>query len=88
MGAVNGASFEADAVHGGLNDNVLFGMNRPADFRPGAGRNILRVAQAAQFQAVFYAGRSAVVTGGEDVFIFYSHRAHMMPQAGAAFRNY
>ena len=47
VGAVDGTAFEADAVQGGLDDNILFGVNSPADFVAGTRGNIIRVAQAA-----------------------------------------
>ena len=62
MCAVNGTAFKADAVQCGLDDDVLFRVNRPADFSPCTGRDILLIAQAAQFQTVFQAGRRTVVS--------------------------
>ena len=88
VGAVNGAAVEADAVQGGLDDDILFRVNRAADFGACPGGDVLRVAQTTQFQAIFNAGRGAVEAGGEDMLVFDRHRAHMVPETGAALGNY
>jgi hypothetical protein len=54
-------------VQGRLDDGVLLGVHRPAKLVAGARGHAL--ASAADQVAVIEAGGSAVVAGGEDVFV-------------------
>jgi len=84
MGAVDGATFNADTVERGLNDAILLGMDGAANLVTGAGRNTQRVSEAAQFETVFQSGGSSIVTGGKDMLIPNGHRTDMVTEAGRA----
>jgi len=82
MGAIEGSSLDAHAVEGCLDNYVLLGVYGTADLMPGARGYLTGVSQAAQFKAILQAGSSAVISGGQDMFVPYCHCADVMPQAG------
>ena len=84
VGAVDGAAIKADTVERRLNDAILLGMDGAANLVTGAGWDILRIPEAAQFEAVFQSGGSAIVAGGQDMLIPHGHRTDMVPEAGRA----
>jgi len=82
MRAVNGTALQADAVQAGLDNDILLGVDAPADFMSCPGGYPQLVPQATNLQAVLGAGRSAIVAGSQDVLVFYRHGANVMPTAG------
>lgn len=58
VGAVDGGALKVDAVLCRLDDDVLLGVDRPADLVAGARGDAVLVTQAAQFQAIAGAGRA------------------------------
>ena len=82
MRAVDGTTLQADAVQGGLYDNVLLGVNTTADFMPRPRRYPQFITQTTAFQTVSETRRSAIITRGQYVFILYRHGADVVPPAG------
>jgi len=88
VGAVNGAALKADAMQGGLDDDILLGMNRPAYLLPLARGNPLLVPEATQLKAVLQAGGGTIVAGGQDMFVPDSDCPHVVPTTGGALRHH
>ena len=88
MSAVNSAVFNADAVKSSLNNNILLGMDRPADFSSFSGGYAQCVSQTTQFQAIMQSGGCAVISRGQNMLISDSHCAHMMPLTGGPLGDY
>ena len=73
---------DAHAVHGGLDDDVLFGVQAAADLVALPGRDAHLFAQAARLQTVAHTGGRTVVAGGQDVSVLDGDGAHLATQAG------
>jgi hypothetical protein len=65
----------------GLNDRILFGMYPPTKLMIFTRCDIQFFPEASCFKAVFNAGGRAVVTGGQDSFVFYDDGANRPPEA-------
>ena len=82
MRAVNRAPLKADTMQAGLYDDVLLGVNTPADFVPFPRWYIQLITEAANLKAVPGAGGSAIIARGQYMFVSDRHGANMMPAAG------
>ncbi len=65
---------------GSLDDRILLGMKAAAEFVSLSGRDPLFLAEATDIQAVFYSGRSSVVTGGQNLLILDEDGPHLSSQ--------
>ena len=88
VGAVNGRTFQTDAMQGGLDDDILLGMNTSAYFLPGSRFYAQLVPEAAEFKTIFESGGSPVVAGGQYVLVLHCHSAYMVASTGGALRHY
>ena len=86
-GAVEFRALNADAVDGGLNDDVLLGMEPAADFVALARRDAETLAQAACLQAVGHASGRAVVACGKNALVLDGNGADLASGAGGAFTD-
>lgn len=83
-GGVDRAAFELDAEARGGEERVLLGVNADADVVGGAGGVALvaiEAAETAAVGAVLHARWSAVVAGGDDVFIEDNDGANFLSAA-------
>lgn len=62
MCAINGGTFNRNAMNRRLNDGILLGMHSAADLVALSRRHLLLVADTAQFQTIFYAGASTIIS--------------------------
>ncbi len=84
---VKGGSLDRYSMVGGLDDRVLLGMKAPAELMSFSGRNPLSLAEAPDIQAVFQTGRRAVVTRGQNLFVFDEDGPHLSSNARGPFRD-
>jgi len=84
MSGIYSTALEADAVEGGLNDNILLGVDSPADFMPLPGWYLKLIPETAQLKAVLETSRGAVVTGSQYMLVPDRHRPDMVTAAGGA----
>ena len=83
-GAVQFGSADIYAVHGRLDDNVLFCVQPPADFMPLSRWNAHLFAQAAYLKTVGNSRGRTVIAGGENAFVLHCHSPHPAARAGGA----
>lgn len=86
--AVDGATLETNAMKGSLDDDILFGMNCPADLLPLTRGNPLLIAEATQLKAVFQTSSGPIITSGQDMLVPDSNSSHMVSKAGGALRHH
>ena len=75
-------------MEAGLDDGILLGVNAAADFMALPGGYAKLVTKAAQLQAIFRTGGSAIVARGQDVFVLHRHGADVVTAAGGALRHH
>jgi hypothetical protein len=67
---------------GCLDNRILLGMETAAEFVSFPGWDPLLLAEATDVQTVFQSGRSSIVTGGQNLFIFDENSPYLPSQAG------
>jgi hypothetical protein len=72
---------------GGLDNRILLGMKTAAKFVSFSRRDPLFLAEATDVQAMFQPGRSSIVAGGQNLFIFDEDSSYLPSQAGGPFGN-
>lgn len=84
VGAIQSGAADACAIYRRLDDGILFGMHAAAKlvFFPGGHLELL--AQAAGLFAVQGVFWAAIVSGGNQLIVFYQSGAYFAAQAGAA----
>ena len=73
--AINICSVKAYAVHGALDDDILFSMQTAANLMPFTGRNIHFRPQTARIPAMLHSARHAVVACRQNMFVFHGNGA-------------
>jgi hypothetical protein len=87
IGAVKGRSLDPHPVVGCLDNGILLSVKTPAEFMAFSGGNTKLFTKAAHIQTVGEAGRSSIVTCGQDLLIFNKNGAHMSSQTRRAFSH-
>ena len=87
-GAVKLGPGNAHAMHGGLNDDILLGMQAPAYLVPLTGRDAQLLPQATDLQTVGDPGGRAIVARGQDAFVLDGNGAHLATGAGGALAHH
>ncbi len=84
MCRINGTPIEADAMEGGLDDDILLGVNSPADFMPLSRWYTELIPEATKLQTVLAPGGSAVKTRSQYMLVPDCDGPNMMTAAGGA----
>ena len=79
---------DGHAVQGALDDDVLFGVQSPAQLMAFPGRNVVGGAQAAGFRTVCQTPGRTVIAAGEQALIFHNDGPDLPPQACGAGGNH
>lgn len=87
MRAVKRRARGLNAVNGGLDDSVLFGMNRAAFFMHRSRRNVLLLADTADVKAMRQSAGSAVVSRRQNTIVTNDNGADFISKARGALGN-
>jgi hypothetical protein len=81
---VEGGTLDRYAVAGRLDNYVLFCVQAPAKFMSLAGGYIVLLSHTADIQAVWQAGRSSIIPGGQYPLVFNQYCSYSPTEAGRA----